>query len=733
MANAIRLESPYKYDSWRKYANKQQLFIDKVMIPIMETKDWDLINDMPILLDDNGRVLISFSDDEWNFSNALYASGIDDAVNINFASYLEDSHGKLLHLPLPRQIINELKCYALESIYLARKKAAKLSSVRMTISNLKFLAINANLYGMNTFSSLSVKLLREMIDLGYVELKTKTINTINQMAKLHYIPIEMQDYGKYTTKSFPEIKALRDGEQYCVIPISIYKVLFEKTESLVNEFYAKRQELASKIRDIQRLQIKLREKTINKIRLGEVSMSAYFNKVVGNKIEALFSSKKIKIHDNYREGKKWRELWDEIDPSFKGLNIKAHNTPRMINEALELEITNKYWKGLADFKETLQEVDAACRFLIHALTGMRVDELFRMHPDYGLQKTIIKGQEIHLITTRQSKITRGSNSIDDVYVTTRMGARAYQLLNAIHAPLREQFTKDKNKFFGGFRGLLKREPQEKNSDGITGWVKHWLKNYTLTQDDIKSLDMSDPERTINMNVGDTYSFSVHQTRRSLAYYVVGFELLYFPQLKQQFSHYSLAMTRWYANHANSFKKMHQEIAQERVSQKSEIMARVYAKIANKERVGGGKARNIMKNLAKTGKNYFEGEDGNRLLSPIYWKRAIETKEHHVHAIAPNMYCTNSRCSMRATIDLSDCIDCDYDFFEMSNYAEGIRINAMRDLLVADELNELSPSFATKMLVQIKSAERIMTELGTPFEAFIAPSEIEQMIIPIQQV
>lgn len=62
-----------------------------------------------------------------------------------------------------------------------------------------------------------------------------------------------------------------------------------------------------------------------------------------------------------------------------------------------------------------------------------------MHPTYGLQTTTIKGQIIHLVTTRQSKISRGQNTVNDVYVTTATGAKAYQLLNAIHSPLREKF------------------------------------------------------------------------------------------------------------------------------------------------------------------------------------------------------------------------------------------------------------------------------------------------------
>ncbi|TKF93651.1 site-specific integrase, partial [Vibrio sp. F13] len=89
------------------------------------------------------------------------------------------------------------------------------------------------------------------------------------------------------------------------------------------------------------------------------------------------------------------------------------------------------FSGLKEFKKFLYQVDAACRFMVQAMSGMRTDELYRMHSEYGLQSTTVQGQLIYLLTTRQSKIVKGKNSINDVYVTSKFGAKAYQLMNAI--------------------------------------------------------------------------------------------------------------------------------------------------------------------------------------------------------------------------------------------------------------------------------------------------------------
>ncbi|MDW2068566.1 integrase, partial [Vibrio sp. 1579] len=123
----------------------------------------------------------------------------------------------------------------------------------------------------------------------------------------------------------------------------------------------------------------------------------------------------------------------------------------------------------------------------------------------------------------------------------------------------------------------------------------------------------------------------------------------YPQLKQQFSHFTVAMTRWYARYASSFARMHREIEVERLNQKAQIMARIHRKLANGERLGGGKATEITKNMAKQGESQFEEGNEDRAVSVEYWKRRIRSGIEHIHAIAPNMYCTHSSCGMRISV------------------------------------------------------------------------------------
>ncbi|MGF1759882.1 hypothetical protein L4D76_18480 [Photobacterium sagamiensis] len=729
---ARNMGSAFSFTSWSKYARKQQDYMTNVVKPLFLAQDWDSINKLPVLIGDNGDVLISFKDDIWPIRKHLGDTGYDHTKLANLHFFAYDYAGTQVEIgaSLPKRFKLELKLFAYYCLFLAPKLPATLTTVYQTVGPLKTLAMESSEYGLSSFEELTVPKLREMIELGYVEIQQKTIPSLNLLTKAVELPLNFDTRGKFTSKEFPSLLD-RDGEQNQVIPLAVYKTLFEQTEAVVNEFYSIRNDLADKLRDVQNRQREYIEHVIVKaIRTGS-GFGGYLKQREADKIIERFKSEGVVLVDNFSEGERWRELFDEIEPIFRGVNIKPHTTPRMRKmktKGYDLEITGHRWEGLAEFKDTLSEIDAACRFLTQALSGMRTDELWRIHPDFALQYAHIKGQKIYLLTTRQSKITKGSGTVNDVYVTTEMGAKAYQLLNAIHKPLRENFTINKNRFFGGFKGFLKRKPQGKDTKNINKYVKRWLADYKLSDDDIDQLNMSNPDRTTNLVAGEAFKFNPHQLRRSLAYYLIGFELLAYPQLKQQFSHFSVAMTRWYARYADSFARMHRQLEAERLDQKAQIMARIHKKIANGERIGGGKASEIHKNMAKNGKSYYAEGDGGRVMSVEYWKRTIKSGVQHIHAIAPNMYCTSASCSMRITIDLSDCVDCGFDLFEFATYAEHVRKEAEVALYLAEEMDEINPPNVARQVVQIKSAEKLMADMGVPFEPVEIPKEWEDMVI-----
>ncbi|HHG3239039.1 hypothetical protein [Vibrio diabolicus] len=729
--------SAYKFSRWDKYATRHIEGIKCALLEAIKYGDFKSLYDFPILVGDDGKVLIKFRDNIWPFRDYLQESDFNSLhlANMRFTSidFIDEDVDSVV-TALPSQMRDEIKVFMLYSLFLERKIPTKIETVYNYTQELKKLLMELSDFGMSSFSELTDRKLRQAIDNGFVEITRKKIGILNLFSKMDDLPFKPQSVGSYIKKNFPEVESTSEGEQHCVIPLSVYKTLIDEAEDLIEKNYNHRIEIQDKIRHIQKLQSDATTRYIHEMRIGKRSPSANYEPNTYDSLIEHFKMNDVEFVDDYKEGERWMDVYNELNPNIKSYDIKSHaykpNTP-----SYGLDLSFRSFTGLKDFKDFLRDVDAACRFMVQAMSGMRTDELYRMHPEYGLQFTTVQGQLIYLVTTRQSKITKGANTINDVYVTSKLGAKAYQLMNAIHKPLREQFTTDKHRFFGAHQRWLHNKPPQKAADKVARWARGVIKERHggLTSADLNQLNVSDPARTINTELGTVYHFNVHQLRRSLAFYLIGYELLSYPQLKQQLSHFSLAMTKWYARNAKSYARFYRETEEERLEQQANLMVRIYNKIANKERIGGGKAKLVRENLAQRGVNHYVEGSGDRLLSKAYWKRTLRNKSQHVHAIAPAMYCTNNKCSMRISIDLSDCVDCEFDFIEFTQYAEQVRISAQRDLLIAEELGELSPSFAAKAVVQIKSAEKLMGDLNVDYEEYQPSETVKKVLINVRSI
>ncbi|CZF87172.1 hypothetical protein GMA8713_05230 [Grimontia marina] len=151
-------------------------------------------------------------------------------------------------------------------------------------------------------------------------------------------------------------------------------------------------------------------------------------------------------------------------------------------------------------------------------------------------------------------------------------------------------------------------------------------------------------------------------------------------------------------------------------------------MANGERIAGGKGQAMVAEISREGESYFENWVNKRKLSIDYWIDQLTNGKAHLHAVAPSMYCTNTQCSMRINIDLSECVDCEYDFIENAVYAESSRMDAMRNIEFLKECGELNSSAATKYFMQVKAAEAIMDDLGFDHDKYEFAEDVRSLVI-----
>jgi uncharacterized protein (UPF0216 family) len=198
----------------------------------------------------------------------------------------------------------------------------------------------------------------------------------------------------------------------------------------------------------------------------------------------------------------------------------------------------------------------------------------------------------------------------------------------------------------------------------------------------------------------------------------------------------MAMTRHYAKNASKFQKIRQkkktlahEIDEERIDQKARVYLNIYQKLANKERVAGGKGKEFAKNMMKTDRNLFKDKVDNEMLSLNYWRKQIRTQNRHIHAVAPGIYCTSTTCGLRTLVNLMECVDCKNDYILDAVFAEAKRKEAEIHMLYDIENNELTPQTASESYIKVQAAERIMDDLDINYEPVIFPDEVKSLLIP----
>ncbi|MEF1291904.1 site-specific integrase, partial [Vibrio sp. M260118] len=216
--------------------------------------------------------------------------------------------------------------------------------------------------------------------------------------------------------------------------------------------------------------------------------------------------------------------------------------------------------------------------------------------------------------------------------------------------------------------------------------------------------------------------------------------LSFPQLKQQFSHVSLAMTRLYAKNASKFQKLRKKkgknqnlcsiIDDERVHQKALVYLNIYHRLANKERVAGGKGKAFAKARSEQDENtLFTDKTNNDMLTLEYWENVIRNGQRHIHVVAPGIYCTSANCRLRTQVNLIECVDCDNDYIVDAVYAEAMRKEAEEHMHYDIIHNELTAQTASELYIKITAAQRIMDDLGLNFEPVVFPKEVQDVLIP----
>ncbi|PMO65392.1 integrase [Vibrio breoganii] len=700
-------------------------YLIDVLKPAIERGDWEELEALDIGFTITGKSLGKIGDDDaWRSLQPYIDPQAKKAQALDFTN-----DGRVIE----RNLKNELKTLLLKMMWLSPHDHS-FGTLYDALTDLKKVINPLLNEGLNTLSALDFDRLETWVLGGFADIdfeRGKIYNGLNRLyVEAKGLPFQVNLNKKLNASDFGLV--LKEAKQHTVIPQRLYYLGLQKSEEMINKAYAFRHELGQLADYIATYFEKAYVGYAKYLVSGEArqkngGITWYLAKTnSAKKRTTAFQQAFTALHSPTED--EILRLLQRHKPEIRSEHHDSFHTER--------ELTIGHWTitDLRGAQALFRKLNGGCIWGLMARTGMRSDEMYNLNTAQGCIEDIIERQNIYVIHADLSKTTKGSQSIQDEFVTTEIGMKAYEVLQALHTPLRKRHHSSKSFFH-----KITEDCSEVGKIAIAKHSQAWFKGamgekLTLTNEDLIDLKVSDPN--LSFEVGKNYEFTPHQLRRSFAYYLIGYELCNYPQLKQQFSHVSMAMTRHYAKNASKFQKIRQkkktlanEIDEERIDQKARVYLSIYEKLANKERVAGGKGKEFAKNMTKTKRNLFKDKVDNDMLSLNYWKKQIRTQNRHLHAVAPGIYCTSTTCGLRTLVNLIECVDCKNDYIVDAVFAEAKRKEAEIHMLYDIENNELTPQTASESYIKIQAAERIMGDLGIDYEPVVFPNEVRELLIP----
>lgn len=723
---------PYDLEHQNKLIKAQQNvgvhanYLIDVLKPAIESGDWDELEALEIGFTVTGESLGKIGDDEaWRNLQPYIDPQAKKALALDFTN-----DGRVIE----RNLKNELKALLLKMMWLS-PHSHSFGTLYEALTDLKKIINPLLNEGLNTLSALNFDRLETWALTGFTDIDFERETIYNGLNRLYVeargLPFEVNLNRKLSASDFG--LTIKEAKQYTVVPQRLYYLGLQKSEDMINKAYAFRYELGQ-----------LADYITTYVEKAYVGYAKY---LVSGEARKKNGGINWYLGKTSKENKKRTIAFQQAFTALHSPNeddiltlLHCHK-PEIHNFYIdnfhtERELTIGHWTitNLIGALALFKALNGSCLWGLMARTGMRGDEVYNLNTAQGCTEDIIERQNIYVVHADLSKTTKGSQSIQDEFVTTEIGMKAYEALQALHTPLRKRHPSSQSFFH-----KIKEDFSELRINAIRGHYQDWFKDamdeeLTLTNEDLVDLKVSDPN--LSFELGRNYEFTPHQLRRSFAYYLIGYELCNYPQLKQQFSHVSMAMTRHYAKNASKFQKIRQkkktlanEIDEERIDQKARVYLSIYEKLANKERVAGGKGKEFAKSMTKTNRNLFRDKVDNDMLSLNYWKKQIRNQNRHLHAVAPGIYCTSTTCGLRTLVNLIECVDCKNDYIVDAVFAEAKRKEAEIHMLYDIENNELTPQTASESYIKIQAAERIMGDLGIDYEPVVFPNEVRELLIP----
>jgi len=425
-------------------------YLSDVLKPAIERGNWDEFENLDIGFTVTGESLGKVgNNDAWKNLQLFFEPNATKTSTIDFT---------LKGSVIERNLRNQLKSLVLRMMWLSSHNYSFLS-ISNTVNSLKKIIPPLLSEGFNSFEYLNFYRLESWMLTDSTDIDFERASIYNGLNKLfteaRALPFRVTLKKILNASDFG--LALKDSVQYNVIPQRLYYLGLKKSEELTNELYPLRNEIG-KLLDYITTYLDILYQGYAEYLINDKS------KTLNGKIKWLLRTSKKSENE---KAIAFKEAFLAIKSPIKNeiIDLLESHKPEIhsdhahkFHHNLALKIGGREITSMKGAISLFGEFSGGCLWGLMSRTGMRADEVYCLHTVKGSTTEIISKQIIYIIHADLSKTVRGCQSKQDEFVTTEVGKKAYEILQALHKPLRKLHPESKNFFHKikeGFSAITK--------------------------------------------------------------------------------------------------------------------------------------------------------------------------------------------------------------------------------------------------------------------------------------
>ncbi|MAD89527.1 MAG: integrase [Pseudoalteromonas sp.] len=673
-------------------------------IQYYESKDWDNLNKIPVMIDQDGHVLSHFGDQTWDVTHY---------VDVKIVSKKRASFTHLTTTPL----LQEQKLLAFLGLF-----AVGTLRQGATIKTTTFLERNLNLTQvykyLESIKAESICILNHPIQFArfceYLKsLKmsgpytAKLLFAINWVeAVRNQIPIKLLLPRTTTIKELGRqlgCPTKLESEQFYAIPSRLMQLIYSKAIEYIDNYYPIR-------------------KTLLHIHTEQQENYEIGKAVVDRKIKT----------------GQWNWL-TSCSPHYKVEICKAK--PQRPTDILQSYASNIDEKGLIPLK--INEFDwlyshlLMCCFLVcGAFSGMRRSELYGLHSD-SFKTLKLKDQTFYSLQSMHSKMTPAVPEKAE-WLTSPITGKAIELASDLTQNMRTQLMISDNRLDNERASSiwLVQKIRGKTPNIFTGppFVAHYKRlveeaGAIVNEQDYEEFKLLNPNLNIHaykqkIVIGKPWAFTTHQLRRTFAVFGKRYNLLSDVAIKQQYKHLYLPMAQWYSEGGVAAKIKHVKVDSELNNLLREVDREVTTQLLfqwynSEDKLFGKKGLDVIKDRQNTAVKYSSWD---ALYAQVSAGRVSIAGTLHSYCMA------GYECRMEKVVSPTNCFNCENVVIDEAKAKAWQKRHQwiVETITKMEEHTKLSQSQLSHFITQLRAAEKVMDYFEISYTPYKPEIEIRQI-------